>query len=87
MEWETYAAKYSTFNLNLRIKFKLKKAIKWKGKIVIGNSLKLSPSFPPLHTVRAIFTAYCVPSRKKISILSTTYTLRYSFIVRQWLAA
>ena len=29
--------------------------------IAIGNSLKLSLSFPPLHTVRATFTAHGVP--------------------------
>ncbi|MCC8103222.1 MAG: hypothetical protein LIP11_13550, partial [Clostridiales bacterium] len=26
--------------------------------IAIGNPLKLSPDFPPLHTVRATFTAH-----------------------------
>ena len=30
--------------------------------IVIGNPLKLSPDFPPLHTGRATFTASGVPS-------------------------
>ena len=30
--------------------------------IAIGKPLKLSPAFPPLHTVRAAFTAYGVPS-------------------------
>lgn len=30
--------------------------------IVIGNSLKLSPSFPPLHAGRAAFTAPGLPS-------------------------
>jgi len=29
---------------------------------VIGKLLKLSPAFPPLHTVRATFTAYGVPT-------------------------
>ena len=29
---------------------------------VIGNPLKLSPDFPPLHTGRATFTASGVPS-------------------------
>ena len=29
--------------------------------IAIGKPLKLSPAFPPLHTVRAAFTAYGVP--------------------------
>ena len=28
----------------------------------IGKPLKLSPAFPPTHTVRATFTAYGVPS-------------------------
>ena len=31
-------------------------------KIAIGKSLTLSPSFPPLHTVRATFTAHGVPT-------------------------
>ena len=30
--------------------------------IWIGNPLKLSPDFPPIHTVRATFTAHGVPS-------------------------
>lgn len=30
--------------------------------IAIGKTLILSPSFPPLHTVRATFTAHGVPS-------------------------
>ena len=30
--------------------------------IAIGKHLKLSPAFPPLHTVRATFTAHGVPS-------------------------
>jgi hypothetical protein len=30
--------------------------------IVIGKLLKLSPAFPPLHTVQAIFPAYGVPT-------------------------
>ena len=30
--------------------------------IVIGNPLKLSPVFPPLHTGHATFTASGVPS-------------------------
>ena len=30
--------------------------------IVIGNPLKLSPGFPPLHTGHATFTASGVPS-------------------------
>ena len=29
-----------------------------RGIIVIGNRLKLSPGFPPLHTERATFTAF-----------------------------
>jgi hypothetical protein len=29
--------------------------------IAIGNPLKLSSDFPPLHTVRATFTAHGVP--------------------------
>ena len=32
--------------------------------IVIGNRLKSSPGFPPLHTVHAAFTAHGVPSIK-----------------------
>ncbi|PID03163.1 hypothetical protein CSV65_16335 [Sporosarcina sp. P31] len=30
--------------------------------IVIGKPLKLSPAFPPLHTVRETFTSYGVPT-------------------------
>ena len=30
--------------------------------IVIGKLLKLSPAFPPLHTVQASFPAYGVPT-------------------------
>ena len=30
--------------------------------MAIGNPLKLSPDFPPLHTVHATFTAHGVPS-------------------------
>lgn len=33
-------------------------------KIVIGNSLRLSPNFPPLHTVRETFTSHGVLSTK-----------------------
>ena len=33
-----------------------------EGMIVIGNPLKLSPGFPPLHTGHATFTASGVPS-------------------------
>ena len=29
---------------------------------MIGKFLKLSPTFPPLHTVRAAFTVHGVPS-------------------------
>ena len=34
--------------------------------IAIGNPLKLSPDFPPLHTVHAAFTAHGVPSNSAI---------------------
>ena len=34
----------------------------YRQKIVIGNPLKLSPGFPPLHTGHATFTASGVPS-------------------------
>ncbi|MFK4468456.1 hypothetical protein ABH960_004053, partial [Bacillus sp. RC252] len=34
----------------------------YKSFVAIGKTLKLSPSFPPLNTVRATFTAYSVPS-------------------------
>ena len=34
----------------------------YRRKIVIGNPLKLSPGFPPLHTGHATFTASGVPS-------------------------
>ena len=34
--------------------------------IVIGNPLKLSPDFPPLHTVHATFTAHGVPSNSVV---------------------
>lgn len=37
--------------------------------IVIGKRLILSPTFPPLHTVRATFTAYGVPTISCHSIL------------------
>ena len=37
--------------------------------IVIGKRLMLSPAFPPLHTVRATFTAYGVPTINRHSIL------------------
>jgi len=39
-----------------------KKNIGSPNQIAIGNSLKLSPSFPSLHTVHATFTAHGVPS-------------------------
>ena len=41
-------------------------AIRQKGKmaeISIGKNLMLSPTFPPIHTVRATFTAHGVPSK------------------------
>ncbi len=31
--------------------------------ISIGKNLMLSPTFPPIHTVRATFTAHGVPSK------------------------
>ena len=34
----------------------------FRAMIVIGNPLKLSPGFPPLHTGHATFTASGVPS-------------------------
>ncbi len=35
-------------------------------RIAIGNSLKLSPNFPPLHTVRDSFPSYGVPSYHQV---------------------
>ena len=37
-------------------------------KIAIGKVLRSSPSFPPLHTVRAAFTAYGVPPFSCVNI-------------------
>ena len=37
-------------------------ALKIEEYVAIGKTLKLSPSFPPLNTVRATFTAHGVPS-------------------------
>ena len=34
--------------------------------IAIGNPLKLSPDFPPLHTVHATFTAHGAPSNSAV---------------------
>ena len=34
--------------------------------VAIGKTLKLSPSFPPLNTVRATFIAYSAPSYSSI---------------------
>ena len=34
--------------------------------ISIGNPLKLSPNFPPTHTVRATFTAHGAPSNSAV---------------------
>lgn len=34
-------------------------------KMTVGKLLKLSPAFPPSHTVRAAFTAHGVPSSKQ----------------------
>ena len=44
--------------------------------IVIGKPLKLSPAFPPLHTVHATFTAHGVPS---LNILSNLINLTKEF--------
>ena len=35
-------------------------------RIAIGNPLKLSPDFPPLHTVHATFTAHGAPSNSAV---------------------
>ena len=38
--------------------------------IVIGKNLMLSPTFPPLHTVHATFTAHGVPSVSRFRCLN-----------------
>ena len=42
--------------------------------ILIGKELILSPPFPPVHTVHAIFTAHGVPS-DLITIQSLSFTV------------
>jgi len=40
--------------------------------IQIGKPLKLSPAFPPVHTVHATFTAYGVPTNPIQLIINTS---------------
>jgi hypothetical protein len=44
--------------------------------IVIGKLLKLSPAFPPLHTVQASFPAYGVPTNPIHSIFHGLQKMR-----------
>jgi len=46
---------------------------------VIGKPLKLSPAFPPLHTVRETFTSYGVPTNP-ISINHWHFVCLNSFV-------
>jgi len=48
--------------------------------IGIGKALKLSPPFPLLHTVRAAFTAYGVPTSPIQLIIDTSDITINSFI-------
>ena len=45
-----------------------------KNPITIGKAFRLSPPFPPSHTVRATFTAHGVLSTKILIITYTTST-------------
>jgi hypothetical protein len=46
---------------------------------VIGNSLRLSPSFPPLHTVHDSFPSHGVPSQENFNQI---YTFTNSLLFR-----
>ena len=46
--------------------------------IAIGNHLKLSPGFPPLHTVHASFPAHGVPSFRLITLLHHRLELNFT---------
>lgn len=52
----------------------------FRERISIGNPLKLSPDFPPIHTVHAPFNAYGVPSNDFILVLHLSYLMTIEFV-------